>query len=172
TQQPAALVSDPEAPVDLRARTWLSANCAHCHRNRGGGSVTMKLNLEVALDEMDAFDLDPEKGGFGATQPKLIAPGDPYRSMLYYRSVTAGIGHMPMIGAKTVDPTGAKILHDWILSLGENEEIEPGLGNTESALRLTHLIRTGEISGDAADGWIEKGKASENPIISGLFSEF
>lgn len=171
-QQPAAMVENPEAPIDLRARTWLSANCAHCHRRRGGGSVTMKLNLEVTLEEMDAVDFDPEKGGFGMTDSKLIAPGDPYRSVLYYRSVTPGIGHMPMIGASTVDPTGAEVLHDWIRSLEEKPAPEPSLQNVESALRLIHLIRTEAIPDEEAQRWIKEGKASANPIISGLFEEF
>ena len=171
-QQPSAEVANEDAPLDLRARTWLSANCAHCHRNRGGGSVTMKLDLEVALNEMDAIDLDPEKGGFGITDPKIIAPGAPHRSVLYYRSVTPGIGHMPMIGARTVDPEGAKVLHEWISSLAQTPTPEPGLKNVESALQLAHLIRTGEISGDEAAGWIKKARDSANPIISGLFTEF
>ncbi|MEM7601291.1 MAG: PQQ-dependent sugar dehydrogenase, partial [Verrucomicrobiota bacterium] len=171
-QQPAARVEDPEAPIDLRARTWLSANCAHCHRKRGGGSVTMKLNLEVTLDEMDAINFDPEKGGFGLTDSKLIAPGDPYRSVIYYRSVTPGIGHMPMIGACSVDPTGATVLHDWIRSLGDEMAPEPGLDSVEGALHLAHLLRQDEINGEEAVTWIEQGKASPNPIISGLFSGF
>lgn len=171
-KQPAAEVTNVGAPLDLRARTWLSANCAHCHRKRGGGSVTMKLNLEAVPGEMDAFDYPPEKGGFGLTDPQIIAPGDPYRSVLYYRSVTPGIGHMPMIGARTVDPNGEKILHDWIRSLKESPTPEPTLESVEGALRIAHLIRGDAISGSEAAEWIEKGKSSPNPIISGLFADF
>ncbi len=168
-QQPTAAIDDENAPIDLRARTWLSANCAHCHRNRGGGSVTLKMNLETELAKTDLLNAHPEKGNFGIPDAKLLLSGDPYRSILYYRSVTPGIGHMPMIGARTVDPTGERLLHDWIASLGDSSPPEPGVTELSAALRLVHKLRTGKITGDEARIWIEKGKASPNPMISGLF---
>lgn len=170
-KQPAARVLDAEAPIDLRARTWLSANCAHCHRKRGGGSVTLQMNLESKLEETLLLNTVPEKGNFGIPDAKLLLPGDPYRSILYYRSVTAGIGHMPMIGAKTVDPIGEKVLHDWITSLGEFRPPPPGVDTLTSALRLAHLLRSGEIDGEEATKWLKKGTAAPNPMISGLFQD-
>lgn len=170
-RQPSARVDDAGAPIDLRARTWLSANCAHCHRNRGGGSVTIRMDLETPLEEMDLLHAPPEKGNFGISGSALLKPGDPYRSILYYRSVTPGIGHMPMIGARSVDPEGAKLLHDWIASLGETPETGHGLDSLPEALRLSHRIRRGEIGGREAADWIARGKASENPFISGLFED-
>lgn len=168
-KQPAAEVLNEDAPLDLRARTWLSANCAHCHRKRGGGSVTLEMALETPFDKSGLLDAAPEKGGFGILEPKLIAPGDPYRSVLYYRSVTPGIGHMPMIGAKTVDPVGAIVLHDWIASLGERKEIDSEKEVIEDALRTVHQIRSGELSKQKTKERIEEGRGSPNPIISGLF---
>ncbi|MEM9016584.1 MAG: PQQ-dependent sugar dehydrogenase [Verrucomicrobiota bacterium] len=173
-EQPSARIDDPEAPIDLRARTWLSANCAHCHRKRGGGSVTMALNLEATLKEAGIFDLDPEKGGFGLDDPRIVAPGDPYRSVLYYRSVTPGIGHMPMIGARTVDPNGGRLLHDWIASMkeGEGKVPEPSVETVAGALRLAHLLREGEMEWAEAEPWLRKALASPNPIVSGLFADW
>jgi glucose/arabinose dehydrogenase len=171
-KQPTARVDDEKAPLGLRARTWLSANCAHCHRNRGGGSVTIKMDLETGLEQMDLLNAAPEKGNFGITDAALLKPGDPYRSILYYRPVTPGIGHMPMIGARTVDPLGDRLLHDWIASMGEDPDVSPGLDSLPRALRLAHLIRTGEIGKDQAAGWIEKGKVSENPFVAGLFADW
>ena len=168
-KQPSALVSDVDAPIELRARTWLSANCAHCHRNRGGGSVTIKMDLETPLDKMDLLNVVPEKGGFGIVDPLLLVPGEPQRSVLYYRSATSGIGHMPMIGARTVDPKGAAVLYEWIASMEEKQPIEPGTETIEAALRAAHLIRTGEVEGERAVALIKAGKASANPMISALF---
>ncbi|MDF1850901.1 MAG: PQQ-dependent sugar dehydrogenase [Verrucomicrobiales bacterium] len=170
-KQPTADPTNPAAPIDLRARTWLSANCAHCHRNRGGGSVALQMNLEAQLEATGLFDAVPEKGTFGIPEAKLLLPGDPYRSMLYYRSVTPGIGHMPMIGARTVDPTGEIVLHDWIASLETVSPPEPGIDDLPSALRLVHLLRARKITGAEATEWLAKGKASPNPMISGLFQD-
>ncbi|MCG8600752.1 MAG: PQQ-dependent sugar dehydrogenase [Verrucomicrobiales bacterium] len=166
--EPAALVTDLNAPVDLRARTWLAANCAHCHRRRGGGSVTIKMDLATTLEDSDLL-APPEKGNFGIPDAALISPGDPYRSVLYYRSVTSGIGHMPMIGARTPDPTGTRLLHDWIIALEEKPSPEPGIDSVPAALRLQHMIQTGAIGEEEAMAWRKRAKASGNPVVSGLF---
>ena len=78
---------------------------------------------------------------------------------------------MPMIGARTVDPTGEKLLNHWIASLAEVTPPEPEITTLSGALRLAHLIRSGEIHGGPAAEWIEKGKSSANPMISGLFQD-
>jgi mono/diheme cytochrome c family protein len=169
--QPAADLDDANASLEDKARTWLSANCAHCHRSRGGGSVTMEMSLATPLESMKILDVTPEKGGFGITDPALLVAGDPYRSVLYYRAATAGIGHMPMIGARTVDAHGVALVHDWIASLGQKPTIRPGLETVEAALHLANLIRSKEITGQEAFEWIQKAKASENAIIAGLFSD-
>lgn len=171
-KQPSACVEDESAPLDLRARTWLSANCAHCHRRRGGGSVTIKMDLATKLEESDLMDFVPEKGIFGIADARLLKPGDPLHSILYYRAATSGIGHMPMIGSRTVDPEGAKLLHDWIASLGDSPRIDPGIDTVPSALALQHAIRSGKISGKKAADWIARGKKAEDPIISGLFQDW
>lgn len=178
-KQPSALVSDLDAPIELRARTWLSANCAHCHRNRGGGSVTIKMDLETPFEKMDLLNAVPEKGGFGILDPLLVAPGEPQRSILYYRSVTPGIGHMPMIGAKTVDPTGVSVLYDWIASMEKKKSLDPRVDapgvevlsteTIEAALRAVYLIRGGDVTAAKSAELIKAGKASANPMISGLF---
>lgn len=171
-KQPAARVDDKSAPLDLRARTWLSANCAHCHRRRGGGSVDLHLNLEAKPEEMRVFGTTPVKGGFGIADPALVRPGDPYRSVLYYRTSTTGVGHMPMIGARTADPLGVRLLHDWIASMeSPNPLPEPSVDDVPSALRLLHQIRTGKISDEGAKEWIAKGRERDDPAVSGLFQE-
>jgi hypothetical protein len=56
--------------------------------------------------------------------------------------------------------------------MGEDPDVSPGLDSLPRALRLAHLIRTGEIGKDQAAGWIEKGKVSENPFVAGLFADW
>jgi hypothetical protein len=77
---------------------------------------------------------------------------------------------MPMIGAKTPDPLGSKLLHDWIASLQEKEAPEPGIDSLPAALRLQHLISTGDIAGAEAEEWVIKAKTLGNLFVSGLFS--
>lgn len=168
-KEPAARYDDSEAPIEVKARTWLSANCAHCHRKRGGGSVTMEMDLATPLDKMDVVDVDPVKGTFGIAGSRLIAPGEPTHSVIYYRSVTPGVGHMPMIGARTVDPTGEALLHEWITSLKESDAPQPSLDSIPAALEAMHRIRAGEITGEKRKKLIDLAKASTNPMIVDLF---
>ena len=170
-KEPAARYDDSAAPIETKARTWLAANCAHCHRRRGGGSVTMEVDLATPLDEMDVLDVDPVKGTFGIPDAKLIAPGQPHHSIVYYRSVTPGIGHMPMIGARTVDPTGEALLYEWIASMETSPAPEPSLDTIPGALEAMHRIRSGEIAGEKRAKLIEKGAQSSSSMISDLFRD-
>ncbi len=172
--QPLASPYDETQSVAARARSWLHANCSHCHRFSGGGSVPIHLTAEAPLDLTGTLGIDPVKGGFGLDAPQLIAPGDPANSVLYYRSATAGIGHMPMFGAKTIDDTGLRALHDWIAALGPEPDTElPTSPETPTqALILLHAYLAGQLSPETATTVIEAGKASPNLAISGLFQRF
>ena len=55
-----------------------------------------------------AVDVNPIQGAFNITDGKLIAPGDPFRSVLYYRVSKTGPGRMPHIGSDVVDNRGVK----------------------------------------------------------------
>lgn len=154
--QPLVSPYDEDAPLDLRARSWLHANCSHCHRVSGGGSVPFQANVEPALDGTGLLGESALKGDFGLRgAPKLIVPGDPYASVLYYRSATTGPGHMPMLGAKTIDARGLRVLHDWILSLepegaGQAPPKLPKKGEAvtpSQALRIAHLLDLAEETG-------------------------
>lgn len=117
-RQPAGI--DPTAPfpdLNERARSWLHVNCAHCHREGAGGSVVTHLDYESKPADMKAFGRTPSQGAFGIPGARVIQPGDPYRSVLFYRIATEGAGHMPRLGARRVDEAGMKLIHDWIRQL-------------------------------------------------------
>ncbi len=170
-KEPAARYENSKAPIEVKARTWLAANCAHCHRRRGGGSVTMEVDLATALEKMNILDVEPVKGTFGIPGAKLVAPGQPHHSIVYYRTVTPGVGHMPMIGARTVDPTGEGLLYEWIASMKKSPAPEPSLDSIPGALEAMHQIRSGEIAGEERTAWIEKAARSPNGLISDLLRD-
>ena len=108
---------DESAELDARARAYLHVNCAHCHRNGGGGSAYIELQAEKPLDKTGAFDVRPTQGTFGIQNARILAPSDPLRSVLYYRMSKLGRGRMPHIGSEVVDERGARLIHDWIRQL-------------------------------------------------------
>ncbi|MBY0524982.1 MAG: PQQ-dependent sugar dehydrogenase [Gemmataceae bacterium] len=123
-QQPQELphLSDPDdekAPIDLRARSYLQANCAHCHIKWGGGNAEFQLIWPLKLNELGIVDVKPAHGSFKIDDARLLVPGHPERSLLYTRMRAHKIedGRMPRIGSLVVDEKGSKLIHDWIKQL-------------------------------------------------------
>src|SRR6266567_975810 len=100
-----------------RARTWLHVNCAGCHRFGAGGGVPATFNFDQPVEQTHAYDVKPVRGDFGIIAPRIIAPGDPDRSVILYRISTEGAGHMPYVGSRLVDEAGVQLMRDWIRSL-------------------------------------------------------
>ena len=149
--------------LDKRARSYLHANCAHCHRfGGGGGQVVLELDFSRPLKETGIWDVPPRQGDFGIKDARLIAPGDPYRSVLFYRMAKFGRGRMPHLGSEWPHPEGLSLIHAWIsvaggatpgLTIPSKAAIEAGLltrpGATyESAYGLAHGIRSHMVRGE------------------------
>lgn len=126
---------DETENLNARARSYLHANCGHCHRNNGGGSSYIFLQHDLSLKDTKAIGTRPTQGTFGIHEAQVLVPGDPFRSVLYFRLAKVGPGHMPHLGARQVDERGLKLIHDWIRAM------PPRL---EDSLLLDRLIEIGE----------------------------
>src|SRR5262249_24847963 len=104
-------------PLNLRARSYLQSNCAHCHRKWGGGNAEFQMLATLELQDMGIVNVRPNQGTFNIPNAKVLSPGDPYHSVMFYRMSTLGPGHMPRMGSNVIDEAGVKLIHDWILSL-------------------------------------------------------
>lgn len=107
------------ASVEDRARSYLQANCAFCHRP-GADFPDLDLRLGVALADMHVCGTTPAKGDVGVTDAKNLTPGKPEQSVLWLRmNATPGNGRMPQIGTQRVDEAGVKLIGDWIRSISK-----------------------------------------------------
>jgi putative heme-binding domain-containing protein len=116
-RDPLPNLHDVSQPLELRARAYLHVNCGHCHSRGGGGASFFDIQYHITLPKTALIGTRPTQGTFGILDAQLIAPGDPYRSILYYRMSKLGHGHMPQFGTTLIDPFGTKLVHDWIASL-------------------------------------------------------
>jgi putative heme-binding domain-containing protein len=105
---------DTSASLEARARSYLHVNCSHCHREHAGGSVLLFMNYEHPLEKAGLIDTKPVQGGFGMAGARLLAPGDPWRSVLLCRTSKLGRGRMPYLGSSLVDEAGVRLLWNWI----------------------------------------------------------
>ncbi len=103
------------APLETRARSWLHANCAHCHQLLGPGQGVADLRFDVADPHL--CNTAPSSGDLGVAGAKLLVPGDPSRSLVYLRASTRGPNRMPPLGSSVIDPEGTALLKAWIGSV-------------------------------------------------------
>jgi hypothetical protein len=108
---------DDKAPLNLRARSYLHANCAQCHVGAGGGNAQIELDFHTALSNMRLKNEKPLHHTFGIADARLVAPGDPDRSILLERISRRGEGQMPQLATSLVDQRAVDMLREWILSL-------------------------------------------------------
>ena len=108
---------DKTADLEQRARAYLHVNCAHCHRRGGGGTAALELQHHLPMEKTHLLDGRPTQGAFNIHAAEVLAPGDPYRSVLYYRTAKLGRGRMPHFGSHVVDRHGVELLHDWIAKM-------------------------------------------------------
>ena len=116
--------SDEAEPLQGRARSWLHANCAHCHQPGGWTPPEMDMDLRADTPFGAArlcgvpvqFETAPEAGAW------RIAPGDSADSALWGRPAAAGIMRMPPLGVTRLDPLAADLLPSWIDGLTDCPE--------------------------------------------------
>ncbi len=118
---------DTKQPLHLRARSYLHANCAHCHRKWGGGNAEFELQASITLDQTGTLNALPGQGTFGLEDPRILVAGNPDRSLILQRMQLAGLGRMPHIGSNVIDMDAVRMLHQWIVSLQDHRLLsEPG----------------------------------------------
>jgi putative heme-binding domain-containing protein len=120
--------SNGEEDLDRRARSYLHANCSHCHRKWGGGNTEFQLLASLPLPELGIAGTKPAHGSFFVPDAEVLAAHDPLRSVLFYRMAKLGPGRMPRLGSDVVDQAGVQLIHDWIAAL-------PSAGGADDASR-------------------------------------
>lgn len=186
---PAPLLSsrDPSVSLADRAKAYLHTNCGHCHQNGAGGAADLDLSWTVPLDKSKLLDARPLQGTLGVVDGRLIAPGDPLRSILMHRIARQGRGRMPHIGSDLCDPDGIRLVRDWIASLASekpphtssltatdasSDQIQGALSEPERALAWSLLLNDGRVPSDTRANVLSAAASLEDPERRGLFERF
>ena len=112
--------TDVSKSLELRVRSYVDINCAHCHRD-GGSAEYASLRFPFHLTE------NPENMGIcvGTATPfndvprgYLVNPGDPNSSLVHYAlSTNNSYLMMPRIGRTIVHEEALSLIGEWINSL-------------------------------------------------------
>jgi uncharacterized repeat protein (TIGR03806 family) len=107
-----------EGSLGERARAYLDANCAHCHRPAGyANSADHGLDFRYQVPLEDTGMCDPMKYFPEWAGMPRVAPGNPAGSGILQRFLLEDLLRMPSIGTSAIDPLGAGLLTDWIAQL-------------------------------------------------------
>jgi uncharacterized repeat protein (TIGR03806 family) len=132
---------DSSADLEGRARAYLQVNCAHCHRLHAGGAVLSHMHYDLALEKTNMVGSRPTQSTFGIHAAQVLAPGDPFRSILLYRMSKLGGGRMPRIGSTEVDRDGVQLMYEWI------QQVSTDVVKDKSGDEIAAKLR-GEEAGD------------------------
>jgi len=106
---------DTTRSLEDRARSYLDANCAQCHRP-GGTVANFDARYDTPLAKQALID-GPVLIDQGIDRPRVISPHDIWRSIAYMRIDTVGDIRMPPLARETIDQKGVRLLGEWIDSM-------------------------------------------------------
>jgi uncharacterized repeat protein (TIGR03806 family) len=110
---------DTSKPLELRVRSYIDINCAHCHQ---AGSHCSYRSMRFAFSE----SANPQNLGICVTPDEdlgnglisIVLPRTPIRSVLDYRiKSTDPSTRMPLLGRTLVHEEAAQLITEWINSL-------------------------------------------------------
>lgn len=105
--------SDRSASIEDRARSYLAANCAHCHQPGGWTPATLGMDLRWRAETSGICDVPVAYSAANPVSTRLT-PGDRHASAVYRRLVGDGASAMPPTAAARRDAEGAGVVGAWI----------------------------------------------------------
>jgi uncharacterized repeat protein (TIGR03806 family) len=110
--------TDATQPLELRARSYIDANCAHCHRTGAQCDYTpMRFNFSNTDPYLLGICMEPQ-APISSTYTHIIAKGNWNRSDIGYRmNATSGGEMMPLIGRTLVHEEAVAMMQQWVMSM-------------------------------------------------------
>jgi uncharacterized repeat protein (TIGR03806 family) len=107
-------LDDANATLEQRARSYLHSNCSNCHSPNGPTPVTLDLRYSTALSATQACNAQPAAGDLGINNARILAPGEPERSVLLARMKVRDVNQMPPLASHLVDQAAVDVIAAWI----------------------------------------------------------
>jgi uncharacterized repeat protein (TIGR03806 family) len=115
-----ASINNNSAPLELRARSYLDANCSQCHRPGGAGAFfDTRFGTPLKKQNLINGPVANLLAASGTHPGKVIVPEDLDRSILFRRISIIGENQMPPLARNLVDTNAVEVVGKWIMSLRE-----------------------------------------------------
>ncbi|MET4692237.1 SO2930 family diheme c-type cytochrome [Endozoicomonas lisbonensis] len=110
-------VARKDETLEHQARSYLDANCSHCHNTKGAGNTSgLFLTLDTPYDTSLGICKRPIAAGRGSGNHHVaIKPGSGDESILLYRMNSKDPAEMmPELGRSLIHQEGVELVREWI----------------------------------------------------------
>lgn len=110
---------DTTKSLDLRFRSYIDANCAHCHQDLGRCDYrALRLGFTQSNNATNIGVCIQADETISPTLQKLISPGNYSKSILHYRiNSNDESERMPLLGRSIIHDEGVALVREYISSL-------------------------------------------------------
>lgn len=111
-------ITDDNATIDEKARSYMDLNCAYCHQATSDVRANFDLRMSLNLDGTGLLDAG-FNNSLGVLGEAILVEGEPDKSILYLRanSLQPGVA-MPPLAKNRVHDEGVALIEEWIRQLG------------------------------------------------------
>ena len=106
--------ADDERDIATRARSYLAANCAQCHRPGGPTPVNMDLRFAIPVAQTNLIGVTATASAGGAPNLLRIDPGSRQSSELWERLRRLDSWRMPPLASHRADALAIELVGAWI----------------------------------------------------------
>ncbi len=135
-----APLTDTNASLEKRARSYFDSNCASCHRP-GGVQSFWDARFDTPLAQQGII-YGQVANTLGILGGKVVVPQDLNRSILHQRVNRVGVNQMPPIARNQIDHGAVALLADWIAGLAPNS---PPIVSLTTPLAESTYVRVASV---------------------------
>lgn len=158
-----AASDDMTRTLEDRARSYLDANCSHCHQSGIGNRAVFDARASVPLEEASLVRSPVFVDDLGVPEAAILSPQRPERSIAHRRMRIrdgGGVG-MPPIASSVPDVAGARLVEDWIAVLDADYTVNVALGRPATQDGTQSGRGAGRAVDGSTDGVLSNGSVSE-----------
>jgi hypothetical protein len=141
--------------LEYRARSYLAANCAHCHQPGGGVFALWDARITTPGPQAGIIN-GPLNNNFGNTNNLVIVPGTLSNSILFQLVANLGPGHMPPLPTSVINTQAVTLLAAWITNeLPANLSFAAWQSNYFGATNAPDAAAQADPDADGARNYLE-----------------
>jgi uncharacterized repeat protein (TIGR03806 family) len=110
---------DVSKPLDLRVRSYVDINCAHCHRSNSHCDYRpMRFAFSESSNPQNMGICVPPDENINSVLSYIVTPSNTERSVMHFRmNTTSEEIRMPIVGRTMIHQEGVDLIEQWINSL-------------------------------------------------------